>query len=214
MGLIFLFTPLSITSLRSVTVGSGRSGGFLFSVCKGKQLYSESNRFLGYWSNKFRKYLCNYLFYREIYRSLPRPLQPPPTPPKGGEEPHPASPKREGSASPSPSERRGCASSQVFCRKLSDKEPSPYPSCAHRHSPPFGGVGGGCRSFSIFTYLSVKQVVTKAFAELVTPVPRKTIVFRIKLLTFANRKEKPHQQPHPTSPEREECRSQDKPQDV
>ena len=49
-------------------------------------------------------------------------------------------------ASPSPSERRGCASSQVFCRKLSDKEPCPYPSCAHRHSPPFGGVGGGCRA--------------------------------------------------------------------
>ena len=131
-------------------------------------------------------------------------LQPPPTPPKGGEEPHPASPKREGSASPSPSERRGCASSQVFCRKLSDKEPCPYPSCAHRHSspfgevgwgfhsPPFGGVGGGCRSFSIFTYLSVKQIVTKVFAELVTPVPPKTIAFWIKLLTFANREQKAH----------------------
>ena len=35
-----------------------------------------------------------------------------------------------------------------------------------------------------------------AFAKLVTSVPRKTIVFRIKLLTFANRKK----QPHPTSP--------------
>ena len=44
--------------------------GLLFSVCKGKQLYSESNRFLGYWSNKFRKYLCNYLFYREISMEL------------------------------------------------------------------------------------------------------------------------------------------------
>ena len=41
-----------------------------------------------------------------------------------------------------------------------------------------------------FAYLSVKQIVAKAFAELATPVPPKTIVFRIKLLTFANRKEK------------------------
>jgi len=44
--------------------------------------------------------------------------------------------------------------------------------------------------FLNYAYLSVKQIVTKVFAELVTPVPRKTIVFRIKLLTFANRKEK------------------------
>ena len=36
------------------------------SVCKGKQVYSENNRFSGYWSNKFRKRHCNYLFYREI----------------------------------------------------------------------------------------------------------------------------------------------------
>ena len=140
--------------------------------------------------------------------SLPRPLRTNghwPKGSKGGEEPHPASPKREGSASPSPSERRGCASSQVFCRKLSDKEPCPYPSCAHRHSPPFGGVGGGCRSFSIFTYLSVKQIVTKVFAELVTPVPRKTIAFWIKLLTFANRKRKaPPDLPEPTVTDRRE----------
>ena len=47
---------------------------------------------------------------------------------------------------PRPLRKEGSASSQVFCRKLSDKEPCPYPSCAHRHSPPFGGVGGGCRA--------------------------------------------------------------------
>ena len=53
-------------------------------------------------------------------------------------------PPRKGRRSlPQPLRREGSASSQVFCRKLSDKEPSPYPSCAHRHSPPFGGVGGG-----------------------------------------------------------------------
>ena len=56
----------------------------------------------------------------------------------------PTQPPRKGRRSlPQPLRREGGASSQVFCRKLSDKEPSPYPSCAHRHSPPFGGVGGG-----------------------------------------------------------------------
>ena len=56
----------------------------------------------------------------------------------------PTQPPRKGRRSlPQPLRREGSASSQVFCRKLSDKEPSPYPSCAHRHSPPFGGVGGG-----------------------------------------------------------------------
>ena len=55
----------------------GRVGLFL-SVCKGKQVYSENNRFSGYWSNKFRKRHCNYLFYREICvdrESLPKPLR-------------------------------------------------------------------------------------------------------------------------------------------
>ena len=52
-----------------------------------------------------------------------------------------------------------------------------------------------------FTYLSVKQIVTKAFAELVTPIPPKTIAFWIKLLTFVNREQKPH----PTSPKGEEA---------
>ena len=53
-----------------------------------------------------------------------------------------------------------------------------------------------------YTYLSVKQTVTKAFAELATPVPPKTIVFRIKLLTFANRKEKASPTAPPDLPER------------
>ena len=61
------------------------------------------------------------------------------------------------------------------------------------HPLPSEGLG---EASSIYTYLSVKQIVAMMFAELVTPVPRKTIVFRIKLLTFANRKK----QPHPTSP--------------
>ena len=110
--------------------------------------------------------------------------KPPPAPPKGGEcKSHQAS-----TASPDPSERRGVPMCTrgirgralyliVFCKIL-----------ANLHSPPFGGVGGGF--FLYYTYLSVKQIVTKAFAELVTPVPRKTIVFRIKLLTFAKQKRK------------------------
>ena len=75
---------------------------------------------------------------------------------------------------------------KYFAENYQIKSPALYPSCAHRHSPPFGGVGGGFSSegsgeavgaFSIFAYLSVKQIVTKAFAELVTPVPQKTIAF-------------------------------------
>ena len=65
------------------------------------------------------------------------------------------------------------------------------------HPLPSEGLGEAA-----FTYLSVKQIVAMMFAELVTPAPRKTIVFRIKLLTFANRKK----QPHPTSPRGKECR--------
>ena len=73
------------------------------------------------------------------------------------------------------------------------------------HPLPSEGLG---EASSIYTYLSVKQIVAMMFAELVTPVPRKTIVFRINLLTFANRKKsltnnnqpsRP-QQPQPTSP--------------
>ena len=58
------------------------------------------------------------------------------------------------------------------------------------------------RLFLNYTYLSVKQIVAMMFAELITPVPRKTIVFRIKLLTFANRKKSltNNNQPQPTSP--------------
>ena len=108
--------------------------GFLFSVCKGKQLYSESNRFLGYWSNKFRKYLCNYLFYREISinreslpDSLPRPLR------KEGSE-NPTQPPRRGSAYAHTRDKGWALYLIVFCKIL-----------ANLHSPPFGGAGGGCR---------------------------------------------------------------------
>ena len=60
---------------------------------------------------------------------------------------------------------------------------------------------GRGRLLFVFYYLSVKQTITKPFAELVTPVPPKTIAFWIKLLTFANREQKPH----PTSPKGEEA---------
>ena len=99
--------------------------GLLFSVCKGKQLYSESNRFWGYWSNKFRKYLCNCLFYREIYRSPTRP-------PRRGRR------------------RQVC---KYFAEKYLRKESRVLIlSCAHRNSPPFGGVGGGCRGWGRLFY--------------------------------------------------------------
>ena len=118
------------------------------------------------------------------------PLQPPPAPPKGGEEPHPASPKGEECLCAHEGDKKSWFFLLIISANTCKLVSSPFGEVGWGFSPPFGGVGGGCRSFSIFTYLSVKQVVTKAFAELVTPVPRKTIVFRIKLLTFANRKEK------------------------
>jgi len=84
---------------------------------------------------------------------------------------------------PQPLRREGSASSQVFCRKLSDKEPVLIPRVRIGTPPPSGRLGGvftpllseGPGEASV--YLSVKQIVTKVFAELVTPVPQKTIAF-------------------------------------
>ena len=121
----------------------------------------------------------------------------------GIKKPPPAS-----TASPDPSERRGVPMrtredkdswlfSQIFfCKILANLSPPP-PSGRSGGTSPLLSEGSGEAS----VYLSVKQTVTKAFAELVTPVPPKTIVFRIKLLTFANREQKPH----PTSPKGEEA---------
>ena len=95
--------------------------GFLFSVCKGKQLYSESNRFWGYWSNKFRKYPCNYLFYREIYRSLPQPL------------------RREGSAYAHTRDKGWALYLIVFCKILANLHIPSFRRGLGRHSPPFSG---------------------------------------------------------------------------
>ena len=70
---------------------------------------------------------------------------------------------------------------QVFCRNYLRKE-----SLSSRvyigTPPPSGRLGGASPLLSeglgeASVYLSVKQIVTKAFAELVTPVPPKTIAF-------------------------------------
>ena len=67
---------LGAISLSALLPSRGGRVGLFLSVCKGKQVYSENNRFSGYWSNKFRKRHCNYLFYREISKSiLPKPLR-------------------------------------------------------------------------------------------------------------------------------------------
>ena len=67
---------LGAISLSVLLPSRGGRVGLFLSVCKGKQVYSENNRFSGYWSNKFRKHHCNYLFYREISKSsLPKPLR-------------------------------------------------------------------------------------------------------------------------------------------
>ena len=67
---------LGAISLSALLPSRGGRVGLFLSVCKGKQVYSENNRFSGYWSNKFRKHHCNYLFYREISKSsLPKPLR-------------------------------------------------------------------------------------------------------------------------------------------
>ena len=120
----------------------------------------------------------------------------------GIKKPYPTS-----TASPDPSERRGVPMrtredkdswlfSQIFfCKILANLSP-----------PPPSGRSGGAS-----VYLSVKQTITKAFAELVTPAPPKTIAFWIKLLTFANRKEKasptaPPDLPEPTVTDRREVK--------
>ena len=54
-------------------------------------------------------------------------------------------------------------------------------------SPPLSGRLGGA---SFFTYLSVTQIDTMVFAELVTLAYWKTMVIRKILLTFANRERK------------------------
>ena len=105
--------------------------------------------------------------------------------------------KASPTASPSPSEGRGVQVRKYFAENYQIKSPALIPRV--RIGTPLLSEGSG---EAAFTYLSIKQIVAMAFAELVTPVPRKTIVFRIKLLTFANRKK----QPHPTSPRGEECR--------
>ena len=120
----------------------------------------------------------------------------------GIKKPYPTS-----TASPDPSERRG-----VPMRTREDKDSWLFSQIffckilANLSSPPPSGRSGGAS-----VYLSVKQIVTKAFAELVTPIPPKTIAFWIKLLTFANRKEKasptaPPDLPEPTVTDRREVK--------
>ena len=119
----------------------------------------------------------------------------------------PTQPPRKGRRSlPQPLRREGSASSQVFCRKLSDKEPSPYPSCAHRHSPPFGGVGGGF-CISLCKTDSYKGICGTCYSS----TPKNDCFLNKVSYLCKTEKKKPHQQPHPTSPRGEECRSRDCP---
>ena len=92
-------------------------------------------------------------------------------------------------ASPDPSERRGVQVRKYFAENYQIKSPALIPRV--RIGTPLPSEGSGEAS----VYLSVKQIVTRVFAELVTPVPQKTIAFWIKLLTFANREQKPANSP-------------------
>ena len=62
-----------------------------------------------------------------------------------------------------------------------------------------------------FAYLSVKQIVAKAFAELATPVPPKNDCFQNKVAYLCKQKRKSLTNSPPTSPRGEECRSRDCP---
>ena len=97
--------------------------------------------------------------------------------------------KASPTASPSPSEGRGVQVRKYFAENYQIKSPALIPR-VRIGTPPSGRLGGVFtpllsegsgeavgEAFSIYTYLSVKQVVTKVFAELVTPVPQKTIAF-------------------------------------
>ena len=103
----------------------------------------------------------------------------------GNKKPPPAPPKK---SLPRPLRKEGSAYAHTRDKGQGSLSDSFLQNTCELALPSFRRGRG--RLLFVFYYLSVKQIVTKAFAELVTPVPRKTIVFRIKLLTFANRKEK------------------------
>ena len=128
---------LGAISLSALLPSRGGRVGLFLSVCKGKQVYSENNRFAGYWSNKFRKRHCNYLFYREISKSsLPKPL------------------RREGMCSHNVQHKNKVQNYDYFdCwSNYSNKHVNLHanyplsivcPLYGKKGSPPFGGVGGG-----------------------------------------------------------------------
>ena len=102
---------------------------FSFSVCKGKYNLSDNHRFLVCQSNKFCKYHCIYLFYREISKIQ----KAPPNLPEGG----------------------GDKFASIL-QKLSEKETRVLILlCVHRHSSPFGEVGWG---FHIPSFTSLRSV--------------------------------------------------------
>ena len=98
-------------------------------------------------------------------------------------------------ASPDPSERRGVQVRKYFAENYQIKSPALIPRVRIGTPLPSEGSGEAVGLGEASVYLSVKQIVTKVFAELVTPVPQKTIAFWIKLLTFANREQKPANSP-------------------
>ena len=79
-------------------------------------------------------------------------------------------------ASPSPSEGRGVQVRKYFAENYQIKSPALIPRVRIGTPLPSEGSGEAVGAFSIFAYLSVKQIVTKAFTELVTPVPPKRLL--------------------------------------
>ena len=84
-----------------------------------------------------------------------QPLQPPPTPPKGGD----------------------VQVRKYFAENYQIKSPALIPRVRIGTPLPSEGSGEAVGVGEASVYLSVKQIVTKVFAELVTPVPPKTIAF-------------------------------------
>ena len=112
--------------------------------------------------------------------------------------------RKEGRSLPQPLRREGSASSQVFCRKLSDKEPSPYPSCAHRHSPPFGGVGGGF-CISLCKTDSYKGICGTCYSS----TPKNDCFLNKVAYLCKQRTEAPPDLPEPTVTDRREVKGEE-----
>ena len=144
-------------------------------------------------------------------------LQPPPAPPKGGEEPHPTSPKGEECLCAHEGDKKSWFFLLIISANTCKLVSSPFGEVGWGfHSPPFGGVGGGCRGGFLYLYLSLcKTDSYKGICRTCYSSTPQNDCFLNKVAYLCKQKRKSlTNSPTRPLPRGEECRSQDKPQDV